>query len=145
MTDSPNYDQAVHALFSLGKELASPRQPALSSAQGARVQKFGLENISALAEALGNPHLAVPCVHIAGTNGKGSTAAMLESIVRAAGLRIGLYTSPHLETINERIRINGENISDDDFAAAWTTVQSAIELLLAAGKMAPPPHFFQCI
>ena len=103
-----NYDQAVHSLFSLGKELASPRQPALSSAQGARVQKFGLENISALAEALGNPHLAVPCVHIAGTNGKGSTAAMLESIVRAAGLRTGLYTSPHLESINERIRINGE-------------------------------------
>jgi len=60
-----NYDQAVHALFSLGKELASPRQPALSSAQGARVQKFGLENICALAEALGNPHLAVPCVHLA--------------------------------------------------------------------------------
>ncbi len=140
-----NYDQAVHSLFSLGKELASPRQPALSSAQGARVQKFGLENISALAEALGNPHLAVPCVHIAGTNGKGSTAAMLESIVRAAGLRTGLYTSPHLETINERIRINGENISDDDFAAAWTTVHSAIELLLAAGKLAAHPTFFECI
>src|ERR1700690_122862 len=139
------YDQAVHSLFSLGKELASPRQPALSSAQGARVQKFGLENISALAEALGHPHLAIPCVHIAGTNGKGSTAAMLESILRAAGLRTGLYTSPHLEIINERIRINGQNISNEDFAAAWTRVQRSIESLMAAGKLAAHPTFFECV
>lgn len=140
-----NYDQAVHDLFSLGKELASPRQPTLSSAQGARVQKFGLENISILAAGLGHPHLVIPCVHIAGTNGKGSTAAMLESILRAAGLRTGLYTSPHLETINERLRIDGEDISDDNFAAAWTTVHAAIELLLAAGKLAAHPTFFECI
>jgi dihydrofolate synthase / folylpolyglutamate synthase len=145
MKDSANYDQAVHALFSLGKELASPRQPALSSAQGAKVQKFGLENISTLAAALGNPHLAIPCVHIAGTNGKGSTAAMLESIVRTAGLRTGLYTSPHLENINERMRINGENISDEDFAAAWNTVHATIESLLAAGKVAAHPTFFECV
>jgi dihydrofolate synthase / folylpolyglutamate synthase len=139
------YDQAVHQLFSLGKELASPRQPALSSAQGARVQKFGLDNIARLAASLGRPHLAVPCVHIAGTNGKGSTAAMLESILRAAGLRTGLYTSPHLERINERIRINGENISDDDFAAAWNPVHSTIESLLAAGGLSAHPTFFECI
>jgi dihydrofolate synthase / folylpolyglutamate synthase len=139
------YDQAVHQLFSLGKELAAPRQPALSSAQGARVQKFGLDNISRLAECLGRPHLAVPSVHIAGTNGKGSTAAMLESILRAAGLRTGLYTSPHLERINERIRINGENISDHDFAAAWTPVHSTIESLLAAGELPAHPTFFECI
>src|SRR6202522_3641030 len=139
------YDQAVHDLFSLGKELASPRQPALSSAQGARVQKFGLDNISLLAEALGRPHVAVPCVHIAGTNGKGSTAAMLESILRAAGFRAGLYTSPHLESINERIRINGETISDEDFAAAWTTVHSTTESLMAAGELAAHPTFFECV
>jgi dihydrofolate synthase/folylpolyglutamate synthase len=139
------YDQAVHELFSLGKELASPRQPALSSAQGARVQKFGLDNISLLAAALGRPHVAVPCVHIAGTNGKGSTAAMLESILRAAGFRTGLYTSPHLESINERIRINGESISDEDFAAAWTTVHSTIESLMAAGELAAHPTFFECV
>ena len=102
-----NYDESVRALMALGRELAAPQQ--------ARVQKFGLENISILAEALGNPQRAAPCVHIAGTNGKGSTAAMLESILRAAGLRTGLYTSPHLERINERIRINGEDISDDGF------------------------------
>jgi dihydrofolate synthase/folylpolyglutamate synthase len=139
------YDQAVRDLFSLGKELASPRQPALSSAQGARVQKFGLDNISLVAEALGRPHLAVPCVHIAGTNGKGSTAAMLESILRAAGLRTGLYTSPHLECINERIRTNGENISNEDFAAAWSHVHSTIESLMASGKLAAHPTFFECV
>jgi dihydrofolate synthase / folylpolyglutamate synthase len=139
------YDEAVHALFSLGKELASPRQPALSSAQGAHVQKFGLENISVLAEALGRPHLAIPCAHIAGTNGKGSTAAMFESILRVAGMRTGLYTSPHLESINERIRINGENISDEDFADAWTAVHSKIESLMALGKLAAHPTFFECI
>src|SRR5277367_2386022 len=139
------YDQAVHALFSLGKELASPRQPALSAAQGARVQKFGLDNISLLAGALGRPHLAIPCVHIAGTNGKGSTAAMLESILRASGLRTGLYTSPHLESINERIRIDGQNISDEEFAAAWTTVHAEIESLMASGKLAAHPTFFECV
>jgi dihydrofolate synthase/folylpolyglutamate synthase len=139
------YDEAVHALFSLGTELASPRQPALSSAQGTRVQKFGLENISVLAEALGSPHLAMPCAHIAGTNGKGSTAAMLESILRAGGLSTGLYTSPHLESINERIRLNGENISNQDFAAAWAQVHAAIESLLSAGKLAAHPTFFECV
>jgi dihydrofolate synthase / folylpolyglutamate synthase len=139
------YDEAVHALFSLGKELASPRQPALSASQGARVQKFGLENISLLAEALGRPHLAIPCAHIAGTNGKGSTAAMLESILRTAGMRTGLYTSPHLETIDERIRIDGENISNEDFTAAWTKIHSTIESLMATGKLAAHPTFFECI
>lgn len=139
------YDESIHQLFSLGKELGSPRQPALSSAQGAHVQKFGLENISALAEALGSPHLAIPCVHIAGTNGKGSTAAMLESILRASGVRTGLYTSPHLERINERIRINGESIPDEDFAAAWSRVTWAIESLMAAGKLAAHPTFFECV
>jgi dihydrofolate synthase / folylpolyglutamate synthase len=131
------YDEAVHALFSLGRELASPQQ--------ARVQKFGLENITILSESLGNPHRAVPCVHIAGTNGKGSTAAMLESILRTAGLRTGLYTSPHLEKINERIRIEGRDISDHAFARAWDRVHSSIESLMASGKLAAHPTFFECI
>src|SRR5450432_164593 len=120
-----NYEESVRALLSLGKELAAPRQPAripttslaAIPAVAIPVQKFGLENITLLAEDLGRPHCAAPCAHIAGTNGKGSTAAMLESILRAAGIRTGLYTSPHLELINERIRINGEDISDADFAA----------------------------
>ncbi len=132
-----NYSESVQALMALGRELASPQQ--------ARVQKFGLFNITTLAEALGDPHRKTPCVHIAGTNGKGSTAAMLESILRAAGLRAGLYTSPHLERINERIRINGENIADERFAAAWTRVQASIESLLASGKLAAHPTYFECI
>src|SRR5271155_78715 len=140
-----NYEESVRSLLALGRELAAPRQPALSSAPGALVQKFGLENIRTLSAELGNPHLAVPCVHVAGTNGKGSTAAMIESILRAAGLRTGLYTSPHLERINERIRIDGEEISDAAFAAAWTRVQAAIESLLASGKLASHPTFFECV
>jgi dihydrofolate synthase / folylpolyglutamate synthase len=131
------YEESVRALYSLGRELAAPQQ--------ARVQKFGLENISILAQELGQPQRAAPCAHIAGTNGKGSTAAMLESILRTAGLRTGLYTSPHLERINERMRIHGENISDEDFAAAWTRVHTAIEALMAAGKLAAHPTFFECV
>src|SRR5580692_1648066 len=129
------YQESVRALFSLGRELAAPQQ--------ARVQKFGLENISILAEALGQPQRTAPCAHIAGTNGKGSTAAMLEAILRTAGLRTGLYTSPHLERINERIRINGESISDEDFAGAWSQVHAAIESLMASGKLAAHPTFFE--
>jgi dihydrofolate synthase / folylpolyglutamate synthase len=132
-----NYDETVRALYALGRELASPRQ--------ARVQKFALDNISTLARALGNPHLAVPCAHIAGTNGKGSAAAFLEAILRAAGMRTGLYTSPHLERINERIRITGEEISDEAFAAAWTRIQAVIETLLASGELAAHPTFFECV
>src|ERR1700719_3043659 len=117
-----NYEDSVRSLLALGRELAVPRQ--------ARAQKFGLENISVLAADLGNPHRAIPCAHIAGTNGKGSTAAILESILRASSLRTGLYTSPHLERINERIRIDGVEISDADFGALWTQVRSSIERLL---------------
>jgi len=132
-----NYDESVRALMALGRELAAPQQ--------ARVQKFGLSNITTLAAAFGDPQRAAPCVHIAGTNGKGSTAAMLESILRAAGRRTGLYTSPHLERINERIRIGGDDISDADFAAAWARVRAAIESLLASGKLAAYPTYFECI
>src|SRR6201981_305847 len=131
------YQESVRALFSLGRELAAPQQ--------ARVQKFGLENISILAEALGQPQRTAPCAHIAGTNGKGSPGAFLESILRAAGLRTGLYTSPHLERINERIRINGESISDEDFAGAWSKVHAAIESLMASGRLAAHPTFFECV
>ena len=98
-----------------------------------------------LAADLGNPQRAIPCAHIAGTNGKGSTAAMLESILRAAGLRTGLYTSPHLERINERIRIDGEDISDAEFAALWTRMHESIEALMACGKLAGHPTFFECV
>jgi dihydrofolate synthase/folylpolyglutamate synthase len=136
-----SYEEAVRYLLALGRELAAPRQ--------ARVQKFDLENIRALAAAMGHPERACPCVHIAGTNGKGSVAAMLDSILRAAGLRTGLYTSPHLVRINERIRIDGEEISDAAFAAAFARLRRVIEELLArdpdSGGLRAHPTYFECL
>ena len=131
------YEDAIRYLFALGRELASPRQ--------ARVQKFDLQNIATLAEAMGNPERSAPCVHIAGTNGKGSTAAMMEAILRAAGMRTGLYTSPHLERINERIRINGEPIADAPFAESFDRVRATIEAQIASSALAAHPTFFECI
>src|ERR1700693_3185550 len=103
------YEASVRYLLTLGRELAAPTQAAAA--------KFDLENITVLAKRLGHPERAYPSAHVAGTNGKGSTAAFLESILRHAGLRTGLNTSPHLEKINERIRIDGKEISEEDFAA----------------------------
>ena len=154
------YDEALRYLLTLGRELASP--------QHARAAKFDLANIRILAARLGNPERAVPAVHIAGTNGKGSTAAMLASILRAAGLRVGLYTSPHLVRINERIRlfdpriaqhldrhsvpasgpfnaITDGDISDADFAATFTRIHDVIEDLLATGNLPAHPTFFECV
>src|ERR1700722_6635044 len=121
-----NYQAAVRYLLSLGRELAAPTQAAAA--------KFDLENITVLAERLGRPERAYPSAHIAGTNGKGSTAAFLESILRRAGFKTGLNTSPHLEKINERIRVNGEEISDDAFAETFTRIQALNEELFAAGR-----------
>lgn len=132
-----NYDAAVRYLLTLGRELAAPTQAAAA--------KFDLENIAVLAERLGRPDRAYPSAHIAGTNGKGSTAAFLESIVRHAGFRTGLYTSPHLERINERIRVSGEEISDDSFAAIFTRLQTLIEELLAAHGLRAHPTYFECV
>jgi dihydrofolate synthase/folylpolyglutamate synthase len=131
------YEESVQYLFSLGRELASPRQ--------ASTAKFDLKNITAVCEHLGQPQREFQSVHVAGTNGKGSTSAMLDSILRAAGARTGLYTSPHLERINERIRVDGKEISDQDFAAAFARVQKAIEELLASGGLAAHPTFFECV
>src|SRR5215813_749293 len=114
-----NHDAAVRYLLSLGRELAAPTQAAAS--------KFDLENITVLAERLGRPDRAYPSAHIAGTNGKGSTASFLESILRHAGFRTGLNTSPHLERINERIRVSGEEIGDEAFAETLTRVASLVE------------------
>jgi dihydrofolate synthase / folylpolyglutamate synthase len=132
-----NYDAAVRYLLSLGRELAAPTQ--------ASAAKFDLENISILAERLGRPDRAYPTAHIAGTNGKGSTAAFLESILRQAGFRTGLNTSPHLETISERIRVDGREISDTDFAETLTRIQALIEELLAAGRLRAHPTYFECV
>src|ERR1700686_85738 len=132
-----DYAAAVTYLLSLGRELAAPTQAAAA--------KFNLENITVLDKRLGHPSRAYPSAHIAGTNGKGSTAAFLESILRHAGLRTGLNTSPHLEKINERIRIDGKEISDEDFAAVFTRIREAIEQLLADGKLRAHPTYFECV
>jgi len=132
-----NYDAAVRYLLTLGRELAAPTQAAAA--------KFDLENITVLAERLGRPDRAYPSAHIAGTNGKGSTAAFLESILGHAGFRTGLYTSPHLERINERMRINAEEISDKSFAEIFTRLQALIEELLAEHKLRAHPTYFECV
>src|SRR6202051_280486 len=132
-----DYAAAVTYLLFLGRELAAPTQAAAA--------KFNLENITVLDERLSHPSRAYPSAHIAGTNGKGSSAAFLESILRHAGLRTGLNTSPHLEKINERIRINGKEISDEAFAETLTRIQGSIEELLAAGKLRAHPTYFECV
>src|SRR5262245_25586003 len=132
-----NYEAAVRYLLSLGRELAAPTQAAAA--------KFDLENITVLAERLGRPDRAYPSAHIAGTNGKGSTAAFLESILRRAGFRTGLNTSPHLERINERIRVNGVEIPDEAFAAVFSRIHTLIESLLANGGLRAHPTFFECV
>lgn len=132
-----NYDDAVNYLLSLGRELAAPTQAAAA--------KFDLENIGVLDHRLGHPSRAYPSAHIAGTNGKGSTAAFLESILRHAGMRTGLNTSPHLERINERLRINGTEIGDEEFAGVFTQIQKIIEQLLADGSLRAHPTYFECV
>jgi dihydrofolate synthase/folylpolyglutamate synthase len=132
-----NFQEAVRYLLSLGMELAAPTQAAAA--------KFNLENITILAKNLGHPEQKYPSIHIAGTNGKGSTAAFLESILRHAGYRTGLYTSPHLERINERIRVNGDEIPDAAFAAVFSGIQRTIEQLLADGTLWAHPTFFECM
>src|SRR5262244_1203685 len=131
------YDAAVRYLLSLGRELAAPTQTAAA--------KFDLENITVLAEQLGRPDRAYPSAHIAGTNGKGSTAAFLESILRRARFRTGLNTSPHLERINERIRVESTEISDAAFAETLARIVSLIEELLAEGKLQVHPTYFECV
>lgn len=117
--------------------------PELHTQPGHARRKFSLEEIGILLGALGNPHHRFRAVLIAGTNGKGSTASTLASILQAAGLRTGLYTSPHLTRANERIRINGEEIADDAFAAAYFRVHEAARKLIEAGKLAQTPSFFE--
>lgn len=132
-----NYNESVHYLLSLGRELAAPTQAAAA--------KFNLENISILLDRLGRPDCAYPTIHIAGTNGKGSTAAFMESILRHAGFRTGLNTSPHLERINERFRINGDEISDEQFSGTFTRIHAVIEELLAEAKLRAHPTYFECV
>ena len=101
----------------------------------------GLERIQYLCDLLGNPEQRLPVIHVAGTNGKGSAVAMLSSILKEAGYRVGAYTSPHLERYNERYLLNGAEISDDDFAKEITLMRQLCEKLAAEGK--PVPTLFE--
>ena len=129
-----SYQQAIAQLTALGHEL--PQTPS---------HKFDLANVRALLAALGDPERRFASVLIAGTNGKGSTAATLESILRAAGHPTGLYTSPHLMRVNERIRVAGGEIPDDDFARVHGRVEQAAQKLVAAGELPWHPSFFEML
>src|SRR5687767_5753413 len=107
--------------------------------------KLGLRNTELLLEGLGNPHTSYESVQIAGTNGKGSTAVMLDSICRAGGIRTGLYTSPHLISITERIKIDGNEIPTSVFAELATEVRQTANLLLTENKIEALPTFFEHI
>ncbi|MGB8732026.1 MAG: folylpolyglutamate synthase/dihydrofolate synthase family protein [Candidatus Sulfotelmatobacter sp.] len=127
-----SYETAVSRMFALGHELAQTPS-----------HKFDLEHMRVLLQALNHPERRFPSVLIAGTNGKGSTAATLASILRASGLKTGLYTSPHLVRINERIRINGKEISDDDFAELHGKIDRVAEMLVEKKELPWHPSFFE--
>ena len=119
--------------------------PELYTRAGQARRKFSLEQVETLLGALGNPHRQFPSVLIAGTNGKGSTAATLASILTESGRRTGLYTSPHLVRPNERIRLDGTEIGDDFFASLYFRVRAAAEGLMAEGKLPQLPSYFEVL
>src|SRR5215831_2773293 len=120
-----NYSEAIQFLYSLRWFGA----------------KLGLENTRRLAELAGNPHRRLRFIHVAGTNGKGSTCAMLESIYRAAGLRVGLFTSPHLVAFGERIQVNRRLITESDIVRLVAKMRS----LLKEERGAAHPTFFEVV
>src|SRR5215813_753817 len=129
-----SYQTAIARMYALGHELT--HTPA---------HKFDLAHMRVLLTALENPERRFPSVLIAGTNGKGSTAATLASILEASGLRTGLYTSPHLVRMNERIRIDGEEIEDDRFALIHDLVERTAERLVEDGDLPWHPSFFEML
>jgi dihydrofolate synthase/folylpolyglutamate synthase len=107
--------------------------------------KLGLENITILLAALGDPHRNFPAIHVAGTNGKGSVSAMLDLILRNHGFRTGLYTSPHLVSVEERVRVNGERIGPREFCVLLDRIRETIDDLMAAGRLVYHPTFFEVL
>jgi len=105
--------------------------------------KFGLDNIRAILEGLGHPERDFPSIHVAGTNGKGSVTAMVETGLRAAGYRTGRYTSPHLVKLNERFAIDGRAVDDATMVAAIGDVRAVVDSLLRNGSLAVQPTFFE--
>jgi len=127
-----NYPQSIDWLNSLINYERTPAQKEVS-------RYLNLQRMTDAASLLDNPHLKIPYIHIAGTKGKGSTAAMIESILRESDYTTGLFTSPHLIYINERIRVNAKEISDDEFASAATGVKDACQ------NMQDKPTYFESL
>jgi len=126
-----NYAESVRFLYSLGNEV--------------QTAKLGLDRIERLLGALGNPERGCRWVHVAGTNGKGSTSAMIEAGLRRAGLRTGLYTSPHLVEPVERIQVSGEPVSHALFAATFSEVHDVAERMLESGDLELHPTYFETV
>ena len=124
-----NFTESTQYLYSLGNEVSA--------------MKLGLENIRTLLTALGDPQNKYLKVQVAGTNGKGSVCAFLDSICNTAGIKTGTFTSPHLVSITERIRINGVDIGEDDFARHAGIVRETAENLLEKGELEYRPTFFE--
>ncbi len=132
-----SYQAAIEQLSAMVPELyARPGQPR---------RKFSLAEIGVLLSELGDPQRRIRAVLIAGTNGKGSTASTLASILTASGMRTGLYTSPHLARVNERIRIGEAEIADEDFARLFFRVHDLAKGLLADGRLPQLPSFFEVL
>jgi dihydrofolate synthase / folylpolyglutamate synthase len=129
-----SYQNTVEQLYALGHELASTPS-----------HKFDLTYVREMLDALGHPERHFASVLIAGTNGKGSTAATLSSILQAAGYNTALYSSPHLIRINERIRVSGEAISDAEFGEMHNRVERTVQDLLPSGKLPWHPSFFEML
>lgn len=124
-----NYTECLNYLAGLGHELGR--------------RKFSLDAIEKILASLGHPERQYATVIVAGTNGKGSTSAILASILVHAGFRTGLYTSPHLVRVNERIQVNAREIPDEDFASSFSDVRRVIDGLLAEKLLRERPSFFE--
>ena len=135
------YEEALRTLASLGPELRTGQ----ALASGAPARKFTLDHIRTLLAPLGDPQQRFPSVLIAGTNGKGSTAATLAAIGTAAGLRTGLYTSPHLLRVNERMRVDDQEISDADFGTFFGQVFTTAQDLVSQAALPHLPSFFELL
>jgi len=124
-----NFTESQNYLYGLGNEVLA--------------MKLGLENIRTLLSALGNPEKNYLKIQIAGTNGKGSTVAFLESICVRAGIEVGATVSPHLISVTERVRVNGDEISEKEFARLATKIRETSEKLVENGKLETVPTYFE--
>ena len=126
-----NYPDSVHFLYSLGNEI--------------KTAKLGLDRMALVLDALGRPQDRTSFVHVAGTNGKGSTCAMIEAALRIAGAHTGLFTSPHLAEPAERIRVDGQPVSAEAFASLFERVHAKVEELVQDGTLDTHTTYFETV